>query len=112
MKTVRARLLGVMLLIVIPVAAGIVLIAYSGYAAEERDVREVQATAANGRAQVMRAWLDTVGGALSDQAAAAAFLGAGPCAELAAVLPSAQRRLCGGPLRRRVRQGLRRRQVH
>ena len=83
MKTVRARLLGVMLLIVIPVAAGIVLIAYSGYAAEERDVREVQATAANGRAQVMRAWLDTVGGALSDQAAAAAFLGAGPCAELA-----------------------------
>lgn len=83
MKTVRARLLGVMSLIVIPVAAGIVLIAYSGYAAEERDVREVRTTAANGRAQVIRSWLDTVGGALSDQAAAAAFLRAGPCAELA-----------------------------
>ncbi len=86
MKTVRARLLGVMSLIVIPVAAGIVLIAYSGYAAEERDVREIQATAANGRAQVIHSWLDSVGSALADQSMAAAFLNAGPCTDLARAL--------------------------
>ena len=100
----------VMSLIVIPVAAGIVLIAYSGYAAEVRDVRAIQATAANGRAQVVRSWLDAVGRALSDQAAAAAFLSAGPCTELAQGFIRRNADYAVGPLCRRVRQALRRRQ--
>ncbi len=81
MRTVRARLLGVMSLVVIPVAVGIGVVAYSGYAVQERDVRAVQVTAAKGRAQSMRSWLDTVGRSLIDQSVEATFLGADRCAE-------------------------------
>jgi two-component sensor histidine kinase/Tfp pilus assembly major pilin PilA len=83
MKTVRARLLGVMTLVVIPVAAGIGVISYTGYVADERAIRAVQMTAADGRAQTIEAWLDTVGRSLVDQSVGAAFLDAGRCAEFA-----------------------------
>ena len=72
-----------MSLVVIPVAVGIGLVAYSGYVVDERDVRITQLTAANGRAQAIQAWLDTVGRSLVDLSVAAAFLDAGRCAEFA-----------------------------
>lgn len=86
MKTVRARLLGVMTAIVIPVAAAIGAVAYSGYAVEVRDVRLTQATVTNGRGLSIRSWLDTTGRSLADAASAAAFLDSGQCAALAKTL--------------------------
>ncbi len=86
MRTVRARLLGVMTAIVIPVAAAIGAVAYSGYAVEVRDVRLTQATATSGRGLAIRSWLDTTGRSLADAASAAAFLDSNQCAALAAAL--------------------------
>ena len=83
MRTVRARLLGVMSLVVIPVAVGIGVVAYSGYVVDERDARVVQVTSANGRAQSIRSWLEQVGRSLIDQSVEAGFLDADRCAEFA-----------------------------
>jgi two-component sensor histidine kinase len=72
-----------MSLVVIPVAVGIGVVAYSGYAVDQRDARAVQVTAVSGRAQSIRSWLDTVGRSLVDQSVEAAFLDPDRCAEFA-----------------------------
>jgi two-component system, sensor histidine kinase PdtaS len=85
MNSVWARLVFVLLIIVTPIGAVMVLVARDDLNSGLDNLRVLQATAAAGRASVLRAWLDSAGRALSNEAAAARMLPADSCKRLAEI---------------------------
>jgi two-component sensor histidine kinase len=83
LNTVWARLLGLMTLIVVPVAIVIFILAYSLYSAALSELSASQAYAAAGKARIVGDWLDAAGRALSSEAAAAGLVAPGQCGVLA-----------------------------
>jgi len=83
LNTVWARLLGLMMLIVVPAAVVIFILAYSLYSAALSELSASQANAAAERARMVGDWFDAAGRALSSEAAAAGLIAPSQCGLLA-----------------------------
>jgi two-component sensor histidine kinase len=82
-SSVWSRLLATLSLVVVPAALLTLLLAHSLFASALANLQATQATAASGRAAMLRAWLDSSGRSLANEAAAAALLPSERCALLA-----------------------------
>jgi len=83
LNSVWSRLLAMLALVVVPAALLTLLLAWSLFGSALANLEVTQASAAVGRADALRAWLDAAGRSLANESAAALLLPSERCNELA-----------------------------